>query len=136
VPRFGAGVYTVWDRNGSLVYAGMSGRSITQATAAPNNRSLGLYTRLGSHASGRRSGDQFCVYVADRLVLPTLSADQIKSIAHGRHSMDALVRRYIHEHLGYRFLIVQDGASAFSIERSIVSGDWGHGKPLLNPRKP
>ena len=136
VPRFGAGVYTVWDCSGSLIYVGMSGRSITQVTAAPNKRALGLYTRLHSHASGRRSGDQFCVYVADRLVLPTLSADDIKSIVQGRHSMDVFVRRYIHEHLGYRFLMVRDGIAAFEIERSIRTGAWGHGKPLLNPGKP
>ena len=136
VPRFGAGVYTVWDRSGPLIYAGMSGRSITQTTAAPNKRALGVYTRLHSHASGKRSGDQFCVYVADRLVLSTLTPEDIKSIASGRRTMDVFVRRYIHEHLGYRFLIVRDGASAFEIERSICNGAWGHGKPLLNPRKP
>jgi hypothetical protein len=44
----------------------------------------GIYTRLQSHASGRRSGDQFSVYVADRLVLPTLSHDDINAIALGR----------------------------------------------------
>jgi hypothetical protein len=26
------------------------------------NKPLGIYTRLKSHASGRRNGDQFCVY--------------------------------------------------------------------------
>jgi len=39
-----------------------------------------LYTRLRSHASGRRSGDQFCIYVADRFVLPTLSQEDIMAI--------------------------------------------------------
>jgi hypothetical protein len=136
VPKFGAGVYTVSDRSGLLIYAGMSGRSITQTTAAPNNRALGLYTRLHSLASGKRSGDQFCVYVADRLVLSTLSPEDIRSIASGRHSMDLFVRRYIHEHFGYRFFIVRDGASAFEMERSIRTGAWGHGKPLLNPGTP
>src|SRR5262245_299959 len=95
VPKFGAGVYTIWDKSGAFLYVGMSGRGITAETTAPaNQRSLGLYTRLHSHASGRRSGDQFCVYVADRLVLPTLSADDIRNISTGRHSMDAFVRRY------------------------------------------
>jgi hypothetical protein len=50
-----------------------------------------------SHAGGRRSADQFCVYVADRLVLPVLTQEDIAAIASGRHQMDAFVRRYIHE---------------------------------------
>src|SRR5690348_11758935 len=108
VPRFAAGVYTVWQSDGRFVYVGMSVRSITQATEAPK-RAYGLYTRLHSHAGGRRSGDQFCVYVADRLVLPTLSTDDIENVASGRHQLDAIVRRHIHEHLGYRFLVVPDG---------------------------
>jgi len=98
VPIFGAGVYTIWDAHGRFIYVGMSGRSITSATR-PRNTPHGLYTRLHSHASGRRSGDQFCVYVADRLVLPSLSAEEIQAIASGRHQMDAFVRRYIHAHL-------------------------------------
>jgi hypothetical protein len=56
IPGSGAGVYTVWDDAGGLVYAGIAGR---------NPAGKGLVSRLRSHASGRRSGDQFCVYVAD-----------------------------------------------------------------------
>src|SRR5271166_936716 len=64
VPRHGAGVYTIWHQDGRFIYVGMSGRAITKDTAA-RNTPFGIYTRLRSHASGRRSGDQFCVYVAD-----------------------------------------------------------------------
>ena len=60
VPPFGAGVYTVWDDAGTLIYVGMSGRTITIDTQ-PRTKPYGLYTRLASHAGGRRSGDQFCV---------------------------------------------------------------------------
>ena len=72
VPAFGAGVYTIWHNDGRFIYVGMSGRGITAETIR-RNTPQGIYTRLRSHASGRRSGDQFCVYVADRLVLPTLT---------------------------------------------------------------
>ena len=92
-----------------------------------------MYTRLQSHSSGRRSGDQFCVYVADRLVLPTLSRDDITAIASGRHQMDAFVRRYIHENLCYRFAMLPDAATAYAAEAAIKSGRWEHGRPLLNP---
>jgi len=135
LPRFGAGVYTVWDGGGRFIYVGMSGRGITDQTARRNSPH-GLHTRLASHASGRRSGDQFCVYVADRLVLPILSPGDIAAISSGEHQMDAFVRRYIHENLRYRFLMLPDGATAYRYETAIKDGDWDHGRPLLNPGRP
>src|SRR3954463_8452990 len=71
IPGSGAGVYTIWDDEGGLVYAGIAGR---------NPAGKGLASRLRSHASGRRSGDQFCVYVADHYVLPELTREQIEAI--------------------------------------------------------
>ena len=50
------GVYTVWDQAGRFIYVG-------KATTG------GLFGRLKSRANGRRGGDQFSVYVADRFVL-------------------------------------------------------------------
>ncbi len=135
VPNFGAGVYTIWNDEECFVYVGMSGRSISSQTAIPN-RPYGLVTRLHSHVQGRRSGDQFCVYVADRFVLPTLTQDDIADIASGRHSLDAHVRRYIHAHLGYRYCMCADGAEALALERQIRRGEWPKGKPLLNPVQP
>jgi hypothetical protein len=63
------------------------------ADTAPRNKPFGLHTRLHSHFSGRRSGDQLCVYVADRLVLENLTANDIENISGGRHQMDAHVRQ-------------------------------------------
>jgi len=134
VPTFGAGVYTIWHVDGRFIYVGMSGRGISDTTV-PRNTPQGIYTRLASHAAGRRSGDQFCVYVADRLVLPCLTADDIGAIAEGRHQLDAYVRRYIHGHLLYRYVIVQNGKAALAIETEIKSGGWEQGQPLLNPRR-
>jgi hypothetical protein len=132
VPVFGAGVYTIWHHDGRFIYVGMSGRGITLETAR-RNTPQGIYTRLQSHAGGRRSGDQFCVYVADRLVLPALTQEDIAAIASGRHQMDAFVRRYIHENLVYRFVMLPDGVAAYAVEAAIKSGGWDRGRPLLNP---
>jgi hypothetical protein len=132
VPTFGAGVYTIWDKNGRFIYVGMSGRGIN-ADTIHRNTPYGIHTRLQSHANGRRSGDQFCVYVADRLVLPMLSPEDIAAIASGRHQMDVFVRRYIHENLSYRFALVPDGSAAYAVEKTIKRGQWEHGRPLLNP---
>jgi hypothetical protein len=126
-------VYTIWHGDGRFIYVGMSGRGITADTAR-RNTSQGIYTRQQSHAGGRRSGDQFCVYVADRLVLPALTQEDIAAIASGRHQMDAFVRRYIHENLLYRFA-VPDGRTAYQVEAAIKSGDWEYDRPLLNPQK-
>jgi hypothetical protein len=134
VPTFGAGVYTIWDKDGRLIYVGMSGRGITAGTTQ-RKAPQGIYTRLHSHASGRRSGDQFCAYEADRLVLPTLSQDDIAAIGSGRHQMDAFVRRYIHENFYFRFVMLPDGAAAYVVEAAIKNGDWEPGRPLLNPGK-
>jgi hypothetical protein len=51
------------------VYVGVAGR---------NPRGAGLASRLRSHASGRRSGDQFCGYVADQYVLPELTPERAR----------------------------------------------------------
>jgi hypothetical protein len=75
--------------------------------------------------------DRFCVYVADRFVLPS----EITAIASGRHQMDAFVRRYIHENLSHRFVILADGKAALALEAAIKAGEWAPGKPLLNPEK-
>jgi hypothetical protein len=68
VPKVAAGVYSVWE-NGRLIYVGMSGRGLAaEDIDAPDEpvKAKGLWTRLDSHASGRKSGDQFCVYICDR----------------------------------------------------------------------
>jgi hypothetical protein len=68
VPRSRALVCTVWSRTGQLVYVGMADRGETSTA-----RGFGRFGRLASHASGRRSGDQFCVYLCARLVWPRSS---------------------------------------------------------------
>jgi hypothetical protein len=79
----------------------------------PRNTPHGIYTRLQSHASGRRSGDQFCVYVPDRFVLPILTRDDIAGIVSGRHQMDAHVRRYIHEQLSLYYRAQWKGGASY-----------------------
>ena len=75
VPNVAAGVYLIWEE-ARLIYVGMSGRKIGAGREQHRSRA-GLVTRLASHASGRLSGDQFCVYVANRIVIPRLTPDQL-----------------------------------------------------------
>jgi hypothetical protein len=78
-----------------------------------------LFTRLNSHAAGRRSGNQFCVYVCDRFVLGQLSEAQIVDISEDRVSLDELIRAFIHSHLSYRLVTLQTSDQAFTLETLI-----------------
>ena len=88
---------------------------------------------MGSHASGRRSGDQFCVYVCDRFVVPHLSVQQQAQVAEGELALDALTRTLIHDRYEYRFITTPDGATALALEREVQRGALSAGKRFLNP---
>jgi len=136
VPRICAGVYTIW-RNQELIYVGMSGRSLNAESITEhrntNSRARGLSTRLKAHASGRRSGDQFCVYVGDKLVLPTLTSNAVAEIVNGKLSFDKLIRDYIHQNLSFRFVETENDKIAYELENAIKGGALKAGKPFLNP---
>ena len=119
------GLYTIWERD-QFLYVGMAGRGV-------GTKSL-LRGRLNSHASGRRSGDQFCLYVCDRLIVPHLGAEQLSDIGAGRLSLDAMTNRFVRERLSFRFVTTTDGKDALDLERdSKRRGLLSFGKPLLNP---
>ena len=124
-----AGVYAIWDGD-TLIYCGMSGRSLEQNSERPR---YGLTTRLASHATGRLSGDQFCVYVANRLVIPTLVPDQLAEFATGVLRLDTLTRAYILDHFEYQFAVVPSSTLAFDLERRCRQGLAFGTKPFLNP---
>lgn len=136
VPRRAAGVYTVW-RGEQLIYAGMCGRGAQQedfvAPPGQNAPAKGLWTRLNSHASGRRSGDQFNIYICDRFIVPALTPAQQHDIAIGQLLLDQMTRTFIRANLGYRFQMYRSGAEALEVERAVRSGSLPAGRPLLNP---
>ena len=111
------GVYAVWE-GPALLYVGMSGT---------------LPSRLRAHASGRRSGDQFCVYVADRLVLPELTAAEVATVGAGELSLDALTRTYVRERLSVSVVATANSEAARRLERMGREGGLDIGPPLLNP---
>jgi hypothetical protein len=119
------GVYSVW-RSDCLIYIGMAGRSQEQKA--------GLRGRLTQHDNGRRSGDQLCMYVSDRLVLPELTREQVLSIAAGTHSLDHLTKAFIHREVAFRFVVCTDPGSARALEKEArMAGVPGAGVPMLNP---
>jgi hypothetical protein len=102
------------------VYVGIAGR---------NPAGTGLASRLRSHASGRRSGDQFCVYVADHYVLPELTREQIEAIRDSALSLDALVREKIDGAFSFRIVGVADYAAALAVEAAVKAGALQAGPP-------
>ena len=131
VPSVSAGVYAIWDKD-ELIYCGMSGRQIELAMEQGKTK-YGLVTRLNSHASGRLSGDQFCVYVANRLVIPNLKAEDLKKFATGEYKLDTMTKKYIHDHFDYQYVIVQSSSEAYEIENKARKGKLFGVKPFLNP---
>jgi hypothetical protein len=129
LPRTGAAVYTIWDDAGALIYVGVSGRNSASTT--------GPWGRLRSHWNGRRSGDQFCVYVADHYVLPTLTREQVGAIAapDPTLSMDDLVANHVRAHFGFRVAEAADYSTALATENAIKAGALGAGPPRLDPAR-
>jgi hypothetical protein len=94
--------------------------------------SANLQERLDAHASGRRSGDQFNVYVCDRLIVPTLTPEQLRGIGRGELSLDRMTRDYIREKLTYRYVVCHDKSGADALERAVRAGQLSAGRPFLN----
>ena len=139
VPNWRAGVYTVWSHS-EFLYVGMAGRGLADGAhllpeASSSSRNRGLRDRLNAHASGRRSGDQFCVYVCDRLVIPTLTADDVAGVGTGTVSLDDRTRLFIRNRLTYRFVVTATSREAHELESAIRSAGLDGVSPLLNPKR-
>ena len=117
VPKGKPGVYLIYQEC-RWVYIGMSFKN--------------LQSRLSQHASGRRSGDQFCVYVGDRLVMPKLGIDQMKGVFSGEYSLDDAIREFVRSQLSYRYLLVADDPTARALEKHGLEIAKGQGAKLLN----
>ncbi len=133
VPNGPAGVYAVW-HSSAFLYAGMSWRHVNtdeQIGSTPR----GVLGRLASHASGRRSGDQFNVYICDRFVIPELTADDLTALRQGERLLDNRTRSFVRDFLSFRVWIAPDGPTARVVESTIRRdglAKWG--QPLINPQ--
>jgi hypothetical protein len=123
------GVYSIWN-NDELVYIGMAWQDVNL-----NQKALGLFGRLRSHASGRRSGDQFNIYICDRYVVPSLGPAEMRQLREGERLLDRLTRDFIAEHLAYRIWLAPDGATARSVELMLRAEGLGGKQPTLNPKE-
>ena len=136
IPEIAAGVYTIW-RGTEFVYVGMAGRgnAAKKEQAKLKGKPWGLYNRLKSHSSGRRSGDQFCLYICDRIIIPTLSPTELHQVGTGKLELDKRTREFIRAKLAFRFMVTPDDKMARLIESEIRQGALPAGKPVLNPHE-
>ena len=113
IPMITAGLYVIWEDK-QLVYRGMSGREIEKYKYSNSKKKYGLINRLNSHASGRLSGDQFCVSVANRIVIPSLEPDMLEQFRDGTMNLDRLTKQYVRDRLEYQYALVESSAEAFA----------------------
>jgi len=87
---------------------------------------------MQSHASGRRSGDQFCIYIHDIFVIPGLiKTGKYENV---RGWLDKVTQKYIHDNLRYRFVsFLSDDSDGIvrRLENKIKKGDMGF-TPKIN----
>ena len=131
MPNVAAGVYAIWHGD-LLIYCGMSGRELEKAIASKKAR-YGLVTRLESHSRGRLSGNQFCVYIANRIVIPSLKPDQLIRFASGSITLDSLTKQHIKKHFDYQYAVLDNSRAAYELEVQCRNGAVFGKKPLLNP---
>ena len=125
IPKNGSIIYSVWDVNEQFIYIGISGLQKSLEKRNPLSRMI-------SHASGVRSGDQFCVYIHDFFVIPNLMKE--KDYKPERGYLDKLTKTYIHANLSYRFIGFEGDDSDMIVRRlenQIKSGVLGL-TPILN----
>ena len=93
IPEYGSILYTVFLDSKEFIYVGIGGLS-GKSVKERNPRS-----RIIQHAQGRRSGDQFCIYIQDFYVIPLLFADKYVP---KKGYLDELTKEFIQKRLTYR----------------------------------
>ena len=134
VPKVSSGVYTIWNGN-EFLYVGMSGKNINEMNIEQLRTvggKKGLITRLESHWSGQRSGDQFCVYISDLFVLQNLSSQDIVLISKREKRIDDYVRDYIRNNLSFRYVLIKNVEDCFSLEKFIQIQGLNGKTPSIN----
>jgi predicted GIY-YIG superfamily endonuclease len=103
-----SGVYTAWlDDNPQCLYVG---------------RSKNLRKRIGSHYSGDRSGDRFCLYIYDRYIHDS------RPNAISTAEVNKLTSVWIQKHVSFR--LVEVAISEISALENGLRREW---RPSLNP---
>jgi hypothetical protein len=130
------GVYCIWNENDELVYVGMSGREYSKKIGS--TKPYGLRLRLHKHASGKLSGDQFCVYVANRIIIPQLLSENLSEysskFSDGTLTLNLKVKEHIHKHFSYNFTYTENEQESYLLEDYIRKKGINNKKSFLNSK--
>jgi hypothetical protein len=130
LPQVAAGVYAIY-RGPTLYYVGMAGKMLKAGYDADGKSPKGLRQRLNAHRLGLRSGNQFCIYICDREIVPRLSATEQAAVGEGAVLLDKRVREFVAAELTFRVAVVSDGRAALDLERAAIEGGLGQ-RPVIN----
>ena len=126
IPEYGSILYAIFLDEKEFIYIGIGGIAGTTA------RSRDPRSRIREHTSGRRSGDQFCIYIQDYYVIPTLLNEEYRP---QKGHLDRLVKEFIQSRLSFRFVVFQSEDSNLivrKLERKIQEGLHLNMKPSIN----
>ena len=126
IPEYGSILYAVFLDKKEFIYIGIGG------VAGSTARSRDPRSRIREHTSGRRSGDQFCIYIQDFYVIPTLLNDDYRP---QKGHIDRLVKEFVQSRLSFRFVVFQTEDSnqiVRRLEREIQEGMHLNRKPSIN----
>lgn len=126
IPAHGSIIYTVFLDKSEFIYVGIGG--LSGKTVLDRNPQ----SRIRQHTQGTRSGDQFCIYIQDFYVLPTLIGQPYTPL---KGHLDRLTKKFIQTRLTYRYTVIQSDDSnevVRRIERELQAGTHGHAIPKLN----
>ena len=126
IPTYGSIIYTVFLDRSEFIYVGIGGLS-GKSVKERNPRS-----RIIQHAQGRRSGDQFCIYIQDFYVIPSIINNEYTP---KKGFLDTLTKEFIQSRLTYRYLVLQTEDSdkiVRRLERELQNNEYGFGVPKLN----
>lgn len=126
IPAHGSIIYTVFLDKSEFIYFGIGG--LSGKTVLDRNPQ----SRIRQHTQGTRSGDQFCIYIQDFYVLPTLIGQPYTPL---KGNLDRLTKESIQTRLTYRYTVIQSDDSievVRRIERELQAGMHGHAKVKRN----
>ena len=126
IPSWGSIIYTVFLDQSEYIYVGIGG------LAGKTVKDRNPRSRILQHSQGRRSGDQFCIYIQDFYVIPELIGSKYTP---KKGYLDQLTKDFVQSRLSYRYLVVQTEDSdqvVRRLERELQRDQHGYGVPLLN----
>ena len=72
------------------------------------------------------------MYVCDRFLITTLSANDLSALSGNEIFLDEMTKNWIRKELRFCFVETPDEKSAAQLERRVQFGELEAGKPVLN----